>query len=116
MTRAGDGTIDDLRFIVWAQSNYPNLPNNYTQQFAWLASDGVSHSAPIGSTCTHWFDMTIRADGRVSFCCLDGHIAWPRGDVRTESLLEIYNKPAVRALRQSGMTRDQIDQCRNCRS
>jgi MoaA/NifB/PqqE/SkfB family radical SAM enzyme len=116
MTRAGDGTIDDLRFVAWAQHNYPNLSKNYTQQFSWVTADGAPglRSAPTGATCTHWFDMTIRADGRVSFCCLDGHIAWPKGNVQTEALMDIYNKPEVKMLRQSGVTRSHFGQCQMC--
>jgi MoaA/NifB/PqqE/SkfB family radical SAM enzyme len=116
MTRAGDGSIHDLKFIKWARENFPNLSNYYSTSFDWI-QDGQARprlAAPTG--CTHWFDMTIRANGKVSFCCIDGHINWPRGDIASESVIDIYNKPEFRRIRSTAVTRLDIDQCRNCRS
>lgn len=117
VTRAGDGSIEDLRFIAWVSDRFPHLSNNYTPRFEWVDTDSLrSNIASFDVGCTHWFDMAIRASGDVSFCCIDGHNTWPKGNVKDESLLEIYNKPQYRRLRTEAVVRPDIEQCRTCRS
>lgn len=117
VTRAGDGSIEDLRFIDWVNKHFPSLSNNYTPKFEWVDDDSLkSNIGSFSVGCTHWFDMAIRASGHVSFCCIDGHNAWPKGNVKTESLLEIYNKPEYRRLRGESVKRPDVEQCKTCRS
>ena len=61
-----------------------------------------------------WLTFTVLWDGRVSLCCadLDGQVVL--GDVRTQSIAEIWNGDAYRRVR-----REQLDSggpaiCRNC--
>jgi len=61
-----------------------------------------------------WLTFTVLWDGRVSLCCadLDGHVVL--GDLRTQSIAEIWNADAYRRVR-----REQLDSggpaiCRNC--
>ena len=117
VTRAGDGTIRDLRFIAWVRENFPNLSCNYSPQFEWIAPEkraDLGGAPDIG--CTHWFDLTIRANGEVSFCCIDGHNAWPRGQVADTHVLDIYNDPMIRHFRQNAVGRPQVPQCADCHS
>lgn len=113
LTRAGDGTATDAEFLAWCEANYPAWGRYVSPPFAWLDDEPVSRDVPdIG--CTHWYDLTIRADGRVSWCCLDGHVKHARGDIRTQRLREIYNDPDWRALRASTLTRRAVPQCGSC--
>jgi MoaA/NifB/PqqE/SkfB family radical SAM enzyme len=114
VTRAGDGSIHDLRFIEWVQQNFPALSRNFSPQFSWVGDAPVIPAPAVG--CTHWFDITVRSTGQVAFCCIDGHILHPWGDLRNQHILEVYNSPAYKMLRQSKKTRPQIDYCRNCTS
>lgn len=114
VTRAGDGSIHDLHFIDWVQTAYPALTRNYSPQFSWVG-EASSALAPMAG-CTHWFDITVRSSGQVAFCCIDGHIAFPRGDLKTQNILEVYNAPEYRRLRVTHVTRREIDQCRTCSS
>lgn len=117
VTRAGDGSIHDLEFIEWVSERFPHLSNNFSPRFDWVDPESLmANVAAPDAGCTHWYDMTIRADGQVSFCCIDGHITWPKGDVKTERLLDIYNKPEYRRLRTEAVVRKDIEQCRTCRS
>ncbi len=116
VTRAGDGSIHDLRFIAWVRKNYPSLSSYYSPQFVWVGEAGGISSLAKSIGCTHWFELAIRSTGQVSFCCIDGHINHPRGDVKTQSLLEIYNAPEFKDLRVHKRTRADIAQCRTCTS
>lgn len=117
VTRAGTGTIDDFKFISWVTTEFPNLSFNYSPRFDWVDESSVlSNSSAVSAGCTHWFDMTIRATGDVSFCCIDGHNKWPKGNVTEQNLLEIYNLPEVAALRSAGLLRTDVKQCQSCRS
>ena len=116
VTRAGDGSIHDLRFIKWVRTNYSALTNYFTPHFVWVGDNpGAAILAPqVG--CTHWFELAIRGNGQVSFCGIDGHIAHSRGDVSKSSMLEIYNDPSFRKLRESNVSRVDVEQCRACTS
>jgi radical SAM protein with 4Fe4S-binding SPASM domain len=67
--------------------------------------------------CQHpWNELTIGADGRVSLCCLDYELSTQVGDVKTESISDIWKGPALRNYRNA-MQQDRyqdIDICRNC--
>jgi hypothetical protein len=116
LTRAGDGSIEDLRFIRWARSTYPALTNNFTPQFVWVGHDPLRAGLAPAIGCSHWFEVAVRGNGKVSFCCIDGHIDHPRGDLTRENILDLYNAPAFRRLRATKLTRPEVPQCRTCTS
>jgi len=45
------------------------------------------------------------ASGKVALCCMDGEGKHVIGDVRTQSVLEIYNSPGYRKMRQFTFSR-----------
>jgi hypothetical protein len=49
--------------------------------------------------CLRWANLEICCTGEVALCCMDGRCAYPLGDVRDHTILEIYNQPAYRRLR-----------------
>lgn len=113
LTRAGDGTATDGEFLDWCAEHYPAWGHYVSPPFAWLGDKPVSDDVPnIG--CTHWYDLTIRADGRVSWCCLDGHVKHARGDIASTPLREIYNDPDWRKLRTDVINRHAVPQCASC--
>ena len=114
VTRAGDGSIHDLRFIEWTQKKFPDLSRNFSPQFSWVGDAPTTLAPPIG--CTHWFDITVRSTGQVAFCCIDGHIQAPRGDLKHQHILEVYNSPDYRALRTAKKIRSEVDYCKSCTS
>lgn len=55
------------------------------------------------------------ANGKVALCCMDGEGRHIIGDVRTEPLLDIYNRPEYRLLREHTATRlDAGHPCSGC--
>jgi hypothetical protein len=45
---------------------------------------------------------------------MDGKGLWPIGDVTQQSVLEIYNAPHYRRLREATQTRQQAEPCNRC--
>ena len=64
--------------------------------------------------CNQWFDISIFCNGVVPHCCMDAKGDFPFGDVNKQSLLEIYNNPQFRNLRQNVISRDVIYPCNSC--
>ena len=64
--------------------------------------------------CVRWFELSITATGQVAFCCMDGQDEWSLGDARKDHLIEIYNQPEFRRLRQKKLSRLDTDPCRRC--
>jgi len=113
LTRAGTRTIEDLEFIEWCETKYPQLTRYFSPIFSWLGDEPPLGTVPnIG--CPHWYELTIRADGQVAYCCLDGHIKHPKGNIHTTSLKEIYNAPENRRLREEAPSRKDVSVCANC--
>ncbi len=114
LSRVGDGTPVDHEFMQWVYDHFPHFKLSVFQRGGWLGQVDT----PIGPVpnvgCERWFDLSITATGKVAHCCMDGQAAWPIGDVRTQHVLEIYNAPAYRSLRESTLTRLDAEPCRRC--
>ena len=83
-----------------------------------LASDNLSPVAKKERVpCADlWNKLSIHWDGNVSVCCFDWHTSIPLGNVSEESLMDIWNGKAVRALRESHCAGhyDSIPLCKEC--
>lgn len=64
--------------------------------------------------CHQWMNMTIHCNGIVPHCCFDAAAAFAFGDLKTQSLLDIYNSPRWRMLRETVAVRDTVHPCRDC--
>ncbi|MDL2280640.1 SPASM domain-containing protein [Selenomonadales bacterium OttesenSCG-928-I06] len=65
-------------------------------------------------SCMRWADVNICCTGIVAFCCMDGRGAYPLGDVRENTILEIYNQPSYRRLREERLLKNQVVPCKYC--
>jgi radical SAM protein with 4Fe4S-binding SPASM domain len=63
-----------------------------------------------------WRSMAINWDGRVSICCVDWDCQGIIGDVREESLHEIWHGPALRKIREIhlDLKANTLPACANC--
>jgi len=113
LTRAGTRTIEDLEFIEWCEENYPQFSRYFSPVFGWIGDDPVGFDVPK-MPCIHWYELTIRAAGEVAFCCLDGHIKYPLGNIHSSSLESIYNTPTLRHRRTNIFDRSEVQQCSQC--
>ena len=61
-----------------------------------------------------WLTFTALWDGRVSLCCADFDGRTILGDLRTQSIQEIWNSDAYRAVRRQHLESGGPDICRSC--
>ena len=115
LSRVGDGTERDSGFGHWVLKTFPLFKPTVFQRGNWLAQVDLEqiHAVPdLG--CVRWFDLSITATGTVAHCCMDGEAAWPIGDLTTQHVLEVYNQPEYKRLRQSTLSRLSAEPCKNC--
>lgn len=72
--------------------------------------DRYWHSYP----CFQWVYLTIHCNGVVPHCCVDAREQFPFGDVSKQSILEIYNSPYWKNLRENVSGRDVVYPCNTC--
>ena len=65
------------------------------------------------TACSRWWELSIVASGIVSMCCMDGAAQFPIGDLRRQTLLEVYNSPTWRRHRESA-SRKSVYPCSTC--
>jgi len=61
-----------------------------------------------------WLTFTVLWDGRVSMCCADFDGRHIFGDLRTESIAEVWNSPLYRAARRQHLESGGPGICRTC--
>ncbi|MEZ5764270.1 MAG: SPASM domain-containing protein [Xanthobacteraceae bacterium] len=114
LSRVGDGSPADREFAQWVVTTFPLFQPSLFPRGAWLGQvEGVPQRAPdVG--CVRWFDISITATGVVAHCCMDGRAEFPIGDVSKQSVLEIYNNPEYRRLREATNSRLEVSPCNGC--
>lgn len=114
LSRVGDDSADDQAFRDWCQQRYPLFGTSVFQRGGWLGQVNTPVGAIPEVGCMRWFELSITATGTVAHCCMDGQAQWPIGDVRAQHVLDIYNSPAYRRLREATTTRQDASPCRTC--
>lgn len=114
LSRVGDGSGVDYDFAAWVKETYPLFESSVVQRGNWIGQvKDIEQEVPrVG--CVRWFDLSITATGIVAHCCMDGQAKWPVGDVRTQHVLEIYNSPHYRQLREKTLIRRDASPCNMC--
>ncbi|MFO1083926.1 MAG: radical SAM protein [Reyranellaceae bacterium] len=115
LSRVGDGSSVDREFSEWVKINFPLFDSSLFARGEWLGQiDSAGSASPPNVGCIRWFDLSITATGIVAHCCMDGDAEHPIGDASKSHLLEIYNRPDYRKLRESALSRLDVDPCRTC--
>lgn len=116
LSRVGDGSNADLEFSRWVEKNFPLFSTSIFPRGEWIGQVRSSSTAlsPPMVGCVRWYDVSITATGVVAHCCMDGAAAYPIGDVRNEHVLDIYNKPDFRRLREATTLRQGLEPCHGC--
>lgn len=110
--RAHNGTDDE--FAAYVHDRWPLFQPYLIKRDGWLGFVEPGSDQIPDAGCGRWFELSITATGIVSLCCMDGEAAFPIGDVRTESLFEIYNRPSYRDRRVRNLSRREIHPCSTC--
>ena len=117
LTRVSENRLSDMHYIGWVQARYPAfepLVGNRNDWIGQVDTDTAMTAVP-DVPCHRWFDMSITATGKVAMCCMDGEAKYPKGDVNTNHVLEIYNQPRLRRLREQLVSRRQVGEpCNRC--
>lgn len=116
ISRVCDYTDADLGFKMWAEERYPLFELHLIKPESWLGdikSPGVSLEVPQ-TRCLRWYELSITSTGVVSLCCMDGQAAYPIGDVSKQHVLEVYNDPAFRKMREREADRTAYFPCNTC--
>jgi len=117
LTRVNVTKETDISFRVWCAQSFPRFQSQIFPRHDWLGdvvSEDTNQRVPQ-APCHRWFDLSIMATGEVSYCCMDGEGQYVKGDARTQNVLEIFNQPALRRLRETLPSRTSVgDPCRRC--
>ncbi len=114
LSRVGDGSAADLDFVRWVKSEFPLFEASVFQRGNWLNQVDTPTSPVPRVGCVRWFELSITSTGVVAHCCMDGAATHPIGDVTTQHVLEIYNAPAYRRLRELTARRQDAEPCNRC--
>lgn len=120
LSRVGDGDTtnpsqDDFDFGLFVNRRYPLFQASLFKKINWLGQvGGVPPPPPPDIGCNRWFELSITATGVVAHCCVDGEAKWPIGNVRDQHVLEVYNNPEYRRLREATTSRLEVSPCNQC--
>ena len=114
VSRVGDGTSDDAEFATWVRRQFPLFDVSVFQRGSWIGQVDTAVGAVPAVGCARWFELSITSTGTVAHCCMDGQADWPIGDVQKQHVLDIYNAPEYRALRERTASRRDVSPCRQC--
>lgn len=119
LSRVSDASPADREFTRWVANRYPLFKTAVFPRGEWLGQTAGTdpteiHSAVPAIGCTRWFELSITATGDVAHCCMDGKLEYPIGNVRDQHVLEVYNAPEYRRLRESTRTRLDATPCNRC--
>ena len=107
ISRVSVSRAEDQGFVQWAKANYPQFEICVLPRNDWLgAVDTGNFARGVPDVpCHRWFDFSITATGKVAMCCMDGKTEHPKGDVNDHHVLEVYNQPFLRKLRETLVSR-----------
>lgn len=118
MTSLDEG---DERFRVECPALFPEFEPDVDfiaglkSRASWLGQvESANQNVPVLFPCMQWLNITVQCDGTVPHCCMDATGKLAFGNVKERSLLEIYNSPAFRSLRESVTGRGAIYPCNTC--
>ncbi len=115
LSRVGDGTVEDTRFCEWVAKTFPLFQYSVFQRGGWIGQVNLGQLGPVPQVgCVRWFDLSITSTGEVAHCCMDGQAQWPIGNANHEHLLDIYNSPDYRKLREKTLSRTEVSPCNTC--
>jgi uncharacterized Fe-S cluster-containing radical SAM superfamily protein len=107
ITRVSVSSEADRLFLQWCKERYPAFRISILPRNDWIGVIDVGNFASQvpDVPCHRWFDLSITATGVVAMCCMDSKAEYPKGDVNRQHVLEIYNQPWLRNLREQLMSR-----------
>jgi MoaA/NifB/PqqE/SkfB family radical SAM enzyme len=109
-----DDSEADGEFIEYVEARWPDFMPILIKRDGWLGYVEPGSPEIPDAPCGRWFELSITATGVVALCCMDGKAEFPLGDVKTDSLFDIYNRPQWRDRRRLMLSRKGIHPCATC--
>lgn len=101
-------------FIDYVQDRWPKFRVAAIKKDAWIDFTTADNSIVPNVPCGRWWELNIMATGKVALCCMDGTGEYAIGDINTQTMLEVYNAPALLRRRERIMTRKTESPCNRC--
>lgn len=101
-------------FRRYCFDRWPKFESMAIHRTSWLGYVTPQDRPIPDRACARWFELSVMADGRVALCCMDGTGEYAVGDVSKNTMLEIYNAPKQRAMRQMLWSRKAAGVCATC--
>jgi pyruvate-formate lyase-activating enzyme len=106
ISRVIDGSDRDQAFLNFVKQRYPLFQAFMIGTGNWSGQVSVGQNRRVPSVgCWRWYELSIMASGKVALCCMDGEGKHVIGDLNTQSVLEVYNAPGYRKMRQFTFSR-----------
>jgi radical SAM protein with 4Fe4S-binding SPASM domain len=101
-------------FILYVIDRWPRFQPAIIKRDAWIDFTNADNLEVPDGPCGRWWELNIMADGKVALCCMDGTGEYSIGDVNTQTMLEVYNSPSYRAMRDLASRKGAGDPCSRC--
>lgn len=113
--RVGDGTVADDDFLKWTENNFPGFQANISPRFDWIGKLEINTFPLVPDLgCRQWFMLHFLATGKEAFCCIDSEGIYGQGDANLENVIDVYNKPHKKRMRQERLSRGTDIICSKC--
>lgn len=105
----------DPAFVHFVNTRWPLFGVATIKKDAWIDFTDATNPEVPDTPCGRWWELNITATGKAALCCMDGEARFGFGDVTTQTLLEIYNNPTLKAWRENTASRLTVgDPCNRC--
>ena len=104
----------DEDFRRYCFKRWPKFESVTTKRCEWLGYTWPQDTTIPDTPCPRWWELSIMASGVVSLCCQDAEGHFPIGDIREQTLLEVYNSPEWRERRLKYRSRKGLPVCETC--
>lgn len=102
-------------FRRYCYDRWPKFDSFAIKKDAWLGYTEAQNMVVPDTPCSRWFELSIKADGKVSLCCMSANNAeFDIGDTNVQTMSEIYNSPSWRDRRERLVSRKTISPCSTC--
>ncbi|MCK6370197.1 MAG: SPASM domain-containing protein [Gammaproteobacteria bacterium] len=114
-TNADKAYIEDCRKLFAEFEEGVDYLPKIKPRITWLGDTHIKQGQiPYFLPCDAWLDMNIMCTGVVPLCCIDAHGDHAVGDVSKHSVLDVYNSPGFRKLREKHLQREGLNPCGGC--
>jgi hypothetical protein len=98
-------------FRRYCFERWPKFQSMAIKKDAWIDFTDPQVTDIPDTACSRWFELSITAEGRAVTCCMDqgDDERYVIGDVRHNTLYEIYNSPRWRDRREGLVSRKTLD-------